>query len=855
VSEQHLPTPRELRLRVLVLDTVVSLPVLAIAFVYISSLLEVTPKEWRCFGWATLGYGLLAMLGFEPVRRRVLSPVYRYSQARGDGAELPPQEVEAAFRAALTAPQALLQLMLASWLVAAVTLPPLVWCFGFRAWLSAERVTVVLAAGVTGGFISSVFMYFLSKRVLAPLRDAAAAEIPDPERRGQLLSPMPISRKLQWVVAGSGFASLLFTMGLTYSRAGASMDALAADWLSRVLIEMESRVDHEDLAAVRQELRLDSSLAPYPVDFEVVEPSRTRVGDEAARALLELVAEGRLSGTYAGTGSPRLLAWRSLPDGSVLVASIPRAFLRGRLSDLRIVLGVVLVAATGLSLAMAWLLALDVSSTARGLRAEVERVAQGDLRRGWSLESDDELGDLARSFERMGGALRATVGRVALAADRVEGTAGQIAQVSESVAAASADQVRRLQRANDLMLAISGQVNEVASSAQALNVSVEESSSSILELGAAGEELNETASILSAKVEEVSSSIGQMVRSVKQVTASSEALSEAATETSSSMEEMASAMRVVDTTAEKTAELSRGVVANAEDGQEKVHQTISGMEAIRDATDTAERVIGNLGARTKEIGAILDVIDDVADETNLLALNAAIIAAQAGEQGRAFSVVADEIKELADRVLASTKEIGTLIGAVQEESANAEGAIEAGSRSVASGVELSAQAGVSLEEITASSRESGMRIGEIVTAVREQTKAASRVVELMERVRHGVDQILGAGAEQSRGNEVIHRSSLTMSEVSQQVRRTTEEQARGFVRIRENVEGVREAVEQINSSLHEQSGACGQVAEFLEQVFERTRSNEEAGQRMGEAMRDLLRQAEALREDVERFRI
>jgi methyl-accepting chemotaxis protein len=388
-----------------------------------------------------------------------------------------------------------------------------------------------------------------------------------------------------------------------------------------------------------------------------------------------------------------------------------------------------------------------------------------------------------------------------------------------------------------------------------LTSSVEESSSSILELGAAGDDLNETAVTLSEKVDEVSTSMEQIVRSVSQVVESTRALSEASSETSSSMELMANSLMEVDESAEESARLSNYVVSTAESGQEKVRQTIEGMDAIRLATETAEKVIRNLGGRTKEIGAIVDVIDDVADETNLLALNAAIIAAQAGEHGRAFSVVADEIKDLAERVLASTKEIAGLIRAVQDEGENAIGAIESGTESVASGVDLSAEAGVSLEEITRVSRDSGERIQGILKAVRAQARAASHVVELMERVRGGVDEIRTAATEQERGNTVVYRSTTAMRDVAQQVRTTTEEQSHGSGRIRESVEGQREAVEQINQALQEQAAACRSAVEFIEEIFAQTRANEESARRMDQASKGLLKQSAGLREDVHRFRL
>jgi methyl-accepting chemotaxis protein len=284
-------------------------------------------------------------------------------------------------------------------------------------------------------------------------------------------------------------------------------------------------------------------------------------------------------------------------------------------------------------------------------------------------------------------------------------------------------------------------------------------------------------------------------------------------------------------------------------------QAIEGMEAIREATETAERVIRNLGSRTREIGAIVDVIDDVADETNLLALNAAIIAAQAGEHGKAFSVVADEIKDLAERVLASTKEIGGLISAVQAESSRATSAIEQGTALVASGVERSAEAGMALEAITKASRESGTRMAGIVVAVQAQAQAAGHVVELMEKVRGGVEQIREASVEQDRGHGVVRQSSVTMREVAQQVRGTTEEQARGSSRIRESIEGVREAVEQINGALQEQSQACASALAELEAVQTRTRSNEEATRTMDGVTQALLGFASSLKAEVGRFRL
>jgi methyl-accepting chemotaxis protein len=616
-----------------------------------------------------------------------------------------------------------------------------------------------------------------------------------------------------------------------------------SEWLDRNLAHLGAATEESD--SVRR--------------WELVELATGQMlgGD---RTLLSPAERARIAADTAPRGAManerQFLAWRRIePGGRALVASLPRAALAGDVSATPGVLMALLGTALAMAFGVAWLVAQDLARGISALRAEADRIASGDLARSEVFESEDELGDLGRAFDRMRQALRDTVARVASAADRVEAAGSEMASVGSAVAEAAADQERAIRKARESTDAIREQVSGITGSAQQLSASVEESSSSILEMGAAGEELNQTASVLSARVEEVSSSIEEMIRNVAEMGRSVEGLSEAAVETQSSVGEMAGSMREVDANASETARLSAQVVAVAEGGRERVQETIAGMEAIRDATDTVEQVIRGLGERAKEIGAIVDVIDDVADETNLLALNAAIIAAQAGEHGRAFSVVADEIKELADRVMSSTKEIGGLIRSVQAESSAAIAAIERGSQSVWVGVERSAQAGESLEAITRTARESGQRIAEIVQAVQEQSRAAFHVQALMERVRTGVEQLRGATREQEEGHEVVLRGTTTMRDVAQQVHRTTEEQARGGNQIRSGIEVVRQAVERIYQGLQDQTAACQQSAQLMGQVSGGARANYDASTQLTRSTGELREAAETLREDIRRFRL
>jgi methyl-accepting chemotaxis protein len=316
---------------------------------------------------------------------------------------------------------------------------------------------------------------------------------------------------------------------------------------------------------------------------------------------------------------------------------------------------------------------------------------------------------------------------------------------------------------------------------------------------------------------------------------------------------MASDSRTVERNANETEALYGRVVDTAEQGSRRVSETIGGMESTRETVEDTRRVVRELASRTEDIGSIVTVIDDIADRTSLLALNAAIIAAQAGEYGSSFAVVAGEIKTLAGQVRAKTQEIGDVVSAVTEEAARAVGLIERGTASAERGVALSSEAGSALEAISTAIRTSGDRIHEIVGAVHQQAMGAEEVALLMERLNADFAGIRDASDEETRQSENVRGISSAIQEIARSVHRGAEEQVSNASHIADGIETVSMSTNQINAALGAQSGACDQVASFLERMLGQNRETESSVGHLDRTMRELLAEAADLRTAVERF--
>lgn len=228
---------------------------------------------------------------------------------------------------------------------------------------------------------------------------------------------------------------------------------------------------------------------------------------------------------------------------------------------------------------------------------------------------------------------------------------------------------------------------------------------------------------------------------IAEVGTNAEEVSAAATEIAASAEEMSASVGEVARQSAEAADSAGKAGKSATAGGEVVQQTVHEIKQISEAVTASAASVAELGRRGDEIGKVISVINDIADQTNLLALNAAIEAARAGEHGRGFAVVADEVRKLAERTTRATEEVGQSIKSIQDETKQAVTRMETGTQQVKVGVELAERAGENLREIVDGAGQVATLIGQISAASEEAGSATSQSSQAAQDLSHKAEQL------------------------------------------------------------------------------------------------------------------
>ncbi|MCX7622541.1 MAG: methyl-accepting chemotaxis protein [Thermomicrobium sp.] len=434
----------------------------------------------------------------------------------------------------------------------------------------------------------------------------------------------------------------------------------------------------------------------------------------------------------------------------------------------------------------------QVPALAQALR----RIAAGDLTQSLRLATEDvtvnwrdEIGQMVESFNavqhQLGNAateLDAMVGQLRTMVSDIRAAANGLSSATVEMNRATAGSIDAMRDVNASVVEVGQGAAEVAQASASARTSMEQLQQ-VVQAVAAG------ASAQARSLERINSAANELVTQVQQVLADTAAVEEATIHTRRS----------------------------ADSGAEAVRQTIDAMLEIRNVVLSAAERVAELGRLGQQISSVVETIDNLAEQTNLLALNAAIEAARAGEHGRGFAVVADEVRKLAERSRRETQDIANLIEQVRQATEQAVAAMRTGADRVTSGADRADQAGRALQAILEAVEQTTQKVDAITNAARQMAAASDRVVAALREISSVIEQNATAAEEMAA-------QAGQVTDAVKAIDRIVGAQQRSVERVHQQVDGATQMIEDVGA----QSGIVERYAARLRELIANFRIGDEA---------------------------
>lgn len=455
------------------------------------------------------------------------------------------------------------------------------------------------------------------------------------------------------------------------------------------------------------------------------------------------------------------------------------------------------------TVAVAYFLSRAIAGGIGKVSAGLQSIAGGDLNHEVSINSADELGEMSGAYNEM----QQYLDGMAKAADGIAGgdLTVEVTPMSDRDALGTSF-VTMLDMLRNAIGGASEAATKLGEAKEQLAGIAEQAATATQEIAKTTGEVAEGTSQQASSTQDVNTGVSDLNQAIAKIVEGAQTQAESIQQANTVGNDVASRAEEMATNASQAAGQAREAAEKATQGAELVEGTVAGMQRIKGAVEAAAEQIGVLGERSAEIGKIVAVIDDIAAQTNLLALNAAIEAARAGEQGRGFAVVADEVRQLAERVVGATKEIAELIGGVQQGVDDSVKAMEEGASETDAGNQSAAEAGQALGEILAAATAVTEQIEELATGSEQLKSSGQEMTQLLEDVSSVVEDSRTASVQMQETAESVGQSVSNIASIAEENSAATEEASAG-------AEEMTAQVEEVTASTH----ALGELADELQE--------------------------------------